>query len=129
MDVLTGKLQLIVVGELGYFLDHFFELLFRGGAYKAGSLDLEKIIFDYKFTEVKVRALFEQHFEVEGGREVAYLGAEDDLLAAGYAALLGKGQYRLEAVGVDRHHNDSLGMVIVGELPTGLIGVLFEGSK
>jgi len=129
MDVLPGELQLVMVGELGYLLDHLFELFFGGGAHKAGGFYLEVAVFEDKLAEVEAGALLEEHLKVKGGREVADLGAEDDLLAAGYAALLGKGEYSLKAVAVDRHNNDRLGMVIVCELPADLVGVLFEGRK
>jgi len=129
MDVLSGEFQLVVIGELGYFLDHFLELFFGGGAYQAGGFYLEVAILKYEFAEVEAGALLEQHLEVEGRCKVAHFGAEDDLLAAGYAALLGEGEHRLKAVAVDGNNDDRLGVIVIGKLPADLVGVLLEGRE
>src|SRR5690242_8621879 len=129
VNVLSGEFQLVVIGELGYFLDHFLELFFGGATDQTRCFYFEIAVFDDELAEVEVGALLEKAFEIERGRVIANLGAEDDLVAARYAALLGQGKYGLETVAVDRNNDHGFGVIIVGELPADRVGVLFKGRK
>lgn len=126
MDVFTCKFQLVMVGELGYFLDHFFYLVVAEAGSKAGGFNFQVGSFEYEAAVIKMGILRHELVEVDGIAHFAYFGAEDGLFTAGYGAFLIGSQDGLKATPIDGDDQYRFGVIVICKLTADLFSVLLN---
>ncbi len=131
MNICPGQFHLVLIGKVGDFLEHFFDVIFAGALESGNRLHLQVVLTDHKPAVVEEGCLLQQHLEVNGGTaDRANLRSEGDHLPVIKRALLDRTQYRLEPVPGHRYDDNRQGLVVLDILPTNLVGILFhEGSE
>lgn len=126
MNVLPRKLQLIMICELGYFLDHFFYLVVAEAGGEAGGFYFEVGAVENEAAVVEVSVLLHEVVEVYGVVHFANLGAEDGLFATRYRALLIGGEHRLKTAAVNGYYQYGLCMIVIRKLAADLLSILLN---
>ena len=65
MNVLAGKPEFIMIGQLSNFLDHLPDLVFGCCGSKTGCLNLKIAVFQYKLAVIKTRILLQEYLQIK----------------------------------------------------------------
>ena len=81
VDVGSGQFEFILIGEVGNFLHHFFQGLFRDAVEGRYSFHLKVAFTDHEPAVVEIGCLFQQVLQIVVGVKGTNLGSEGDQLS------------------------------------------------
>ena len=78
MNVSAGQFHFILIGQIGYFLQHFLNVIFGYAFEGRNSFNLQIVLAYHKSAIIEKSSLLQQHLEVDGFIDCAHLRSEGD---------------------------------------------------